>query len=30
VSWLRSQKIVGLEYWIQLLFKFTPVSARQV
>jgi len=23
---LRSQKISGLEYWVQLLFNFTPVS----
>jgi len=30
VSWLRCQKIVGLEYWAQLLFNFTPVSVRQV
>jgi len=25
VSWLRCQKIAGLEYWVQLLFNFTPV-----
>jgi len=30
VSWLRYQKIAGLEYWVQLLFNFTPVSVRQV
>jgi len=30
VSWLRCQKIAGLEYWIQLLFNFKPVSVRQV
>jgi len=23
-------KIAGLEYWVQLLFNFTPVSVRQV
>jgi len=30
VSWLHCQKISGLEYWVQLLFNFTPVSVRQV
>jgi len=30
VSWLRCQKIAGQEYWVQLLFNFTPVSVRQV
>jgi len=29
VSWLRSQ-IAVLEYWVQLLFNFMPVSVRQV
>jgi len=23
-------KIAGIEYWVQLLFNFTPVSVRQV
>jgi len=26
VFWLRCQKIAGLDYWVQLLFNFTPVS----
>jgi len=26
MSWLRCQKIAGLEYWFRLLFNFTPVS----
>jgi len=30
MSWLRCQKIGGLEYWVQLLFNFTPVSACKV
>jgi len=30
VLWLRCQNIAGLEYWVQLLFKFTPVSVHQV
>jgi len=30
VPWLHFQKIAGLEYWVQLLFNFTPVSVRQV
>jgi len=30
VSWLRCQKIAGLEYWVKLLFNFTPVSVRQM
>jgi len=30
VPWLHSQKIAGLEYWVQLLFNFTPVCVRQV
>jgi len=27
---LQCQKFVGLDYWVQLLFNFTPVSVRQV
>jgi len=30
MSWSRCQKLAGLEYWVQLLFNFTPVSVRQV
>jgi len=25
-----AKKIPGVEYWVQLLFNFTPVSVRQV
>jgi len=30
MPWQHCQKIVGLEYWIQLLFNFTPANVRQV
>jgi len=30
VSWLSCQKIAGLEYWVQLIFNFTPVNVLQV
>jgi len=30
MPWLRCQKYAGLEYWVQLLFNFTPVNVRQL
>jgi len=30
MSWLHCQNIAGLDYWVQLLFNFTPVSVCQV
>jgi len=31
VPWIHCQKIADLsEYWVLLLFNFTPVSVRQV
>jgi len=30
MSWLHCQNISELEYWVQLLFNFTPASVRQV
>jgi len=29
MPWLHCQKFVGLEYWVQLVFNFTPMSVAK-